>query len=88
MSRDVLTWYLKEHLLKARQTFACVSDLPKKPTTKGKIEPLDFQRVGPKSGQLEVIRFRVFGSAIKNKKMQVSTCATSSKRMGWSSYWK
>jgi hypothetical protein len=42
MSINVLTWYLKEHLLKTRQTPAHVGNLPKKPTTRGKIEPLNF----------------------------------------------
>jgi hypothetical protein len=88
MSRDVFTWYLKEHLLKVRQIFARVSNLPKKPTTRGKIEPLDFQRVGPKSGQLGVTGFECLVVPSRTKKMQVSTSVISSRRMGWLSYWK
>jgi hypothetical protein len=34
-------------MLNANQTFARVSDLPKKIVTKNKIEPLGFQIVGP-----------------------------------------
>jgi hypothetical protein len=37
---------LKEHLLKARQLFAHVSNPPKKFTTWGKTKPLSFQKVG------------------------------------------
>ncbi len=37
-----------------KQTFACLCDLPKKLATKDKIEPLGFQRVGPKNEQPKV----------------------------------
>ncbi len=49
--------YLKEHMLEVCQTFACVSNLPKKPTIGNKIKPIGFQKVGPKIGQLVVIGF-------------------------------
>jgi len=49
MNKDVLVQYLKECLLKGKQTLAHVNDLPKKLATGGKIEPLSFQRVGHES---------------------------------------
>ncbi len=58
MSEDVLTWYLKECLLEMMQTFACVSDLPKKLAIGNKIEPLGFQKVKLESGQLGIIGFK------------------------------
>ncbi len=41
-----------------KQTPTCVGDPPKKPSTKDKIEPLSFQRVGPKNKQLGVTWFK------------------------------
>jgi hypothetical protein len=49
---------LKECLLKAKKTLVYISDLPKKLATRDKIEPLGFQRVGPKNGQLGVTRLK------------------------------
>jgi hypothetical protein len=60
MSGDMLTWYLKEHLLEAKQTLANVSNLLKKLVTKHKIEPLGSQKVGPKNGQQGVTRLEYF----------------------------
>jgi hypothetical protein len=37
-----------------KQTPTRVGDLTKKPTTRDKIELLNFQKVGPESGQLRV----------------------------------
>jgi hypothetical protein len=54
MSRDVLAQYLKECLLKAKQTSARVSNPPNKPATNDKIEPLNFQKVGHENIQLGV----------------------------------
>jgi len=54
MSEGVLTQYLKERLLKGEQILAHVNDLPKKLPTRGKIEPLGFQRVGHESEYLGV----------------------------------
>jgi hypothetical protein len=51
MSGDVLAWYLKECLLKAKQTLVHVSDPPKKPTTRDKTKPLNSQMVGFENGQ-------------------------------------
>jgi len=44
-------------MLEACQTFACVGNLPKKPTIGNKTKPIGFQKVGPKIGQLVVIGF-------------------------------
>jgi hypothetical protein len=41
-----------------KQTLAHVGDLLKKPTTKDKIQPLVFQKMGPKSEQLGVTWLR------------------------------
>jgi hypothetical protein len=41
---------MKEHILKERQIPTLVGDLPKKPSTRDKIKPLGFQKVGPESG--------------------------------------
>jgi hypothetical protein len=60
MSGDVLAWYLKECLLGARKTPTCVGNLPKKLVNGDKIQPLSFQKVGPKSGQPGVIGFGYF----------------------------
>lgn len=48
-SENMFVWYLKEHLLKRKQTPAYVSNLAKKSATKGKIEPLGSQRAGHES---------------------------------------
>jgi hypothetical protein len=40
MSGDMLTQYLKEHLLKMKQTLVRVSNSPKKFATRDKIKPL------------------------------------------------
>jgi len=42
MNEDVFVQYLKEHLLKGKQTLACVSDPPNKLTIRGKIKLLGF----------------------------------------------
>jgi len=44
-------------MLEVCQTFARVSNSPKKPTIGNKTKPLGFQKVGPKTGQLVVIGF-------------------------------
>jgi hypothetical protein len=51
MNGNMFAWYLKEHLLKAKQTFAHVNDLPKKHATRDKTKPLSSQRVGPMNEQ-------------------------------------
>jgi hypothetical protein len=58
MSKDVFTQYLKECLLEVKQTLAHISNLPKKPTTRDKIEPLGSQRVGLESEQHGVTWFK------------------------------
>jgi hypothetical protein len=55
MSENMLAQYLKEHLLKTKQNFVHVSDMPKKLATRDKTKPLGFQSVGPKSEQPKVI---------------------------------
>jgi len=55
MSGDMLTRYWKEHLLKTKQTLVCVSNPPKKFTTRDKTKPLGFQRVELESEQPRVI---------------------------------
>jgi hypothetical protein len=42
MNKDMLTQYLKEHLLKGKQIPTRVSDPPKTLTIEGKIKPLGF----------------------------------------------
>jgi hypothetical protein len=56
MSEDMFTRYLKEHLLKVKQTPTCVNDPPNKLAIGDKIEPLSFQRVGFESGQPKVTK--------------------------------
>ncbi len=72
MSRDVLAWYIKEHLLKVRQTPVSINDPPKKPTTKDKIKPRSFQKVRPNNRQPKVTGFKYFVMpfAIENCKFQ------------------
>jgi hypothetical protein len=55
MSEDMLTRYLKEYLFKTKHTLVCVSNPPKKFTTRDKTKPLGFQRVEPESEQPRVI---------------------------------
>jgi hypothetical protein len=55
---DVLMWYLKECLLEGKQTHVRVNDPPKKPTIRGKIEPLGSQRVGHESGHPGITWFK------------------------------
>jgi len=81
MNIDMFVWYLKEHLLEVRQTFAHVNNLQKKHTIGNKTKPLGFQMVRPKSKQLGVTRFEYLV-------VLISTYVTTSKRIGWSSYWK
>jgi hypothetical protein len=50
----------EERLLKVRKILACVDDPQKKPIIGDKIEPLSFQRVGLKSGELWVMWFGYF----------------------------
>jgi hypothetical protein len=45
-------------LLKMKQILVNVVALLKKPPTRDKIEPLGFQKVGPKNGQLGVTWLR------------------------------
>ncbi len=52
MSRNVLAWYMKEHMLKVKQTLVCVGDLLKKLISEEKTKPLRSQRVGLESEQL------------------------------------
>ncbi len=54
MSRNVFAQYSKEQLLNEKQTLARVSNLPKKPITKGKTEPLSSQKVGHENEHLKV----------------------------------
>jgi hypothetical protein len=54
MNKNVFVQYPKDCLLKAKQNPIDVSNPPKKPTTRDKIEPLGSQRVGPKNKQLGV----------------------------------
>jgi hypothetical protein len=50
----------EERLLKVRKILTCVDDPQKKPITGDKIEPLGFQKVGLKSGELWVMWFGYF----------------------------
>jgi hypothetical protein len=54
MNKDLFAQYPKKCLLKVKQTLACVSDSPKKPSTRDKTKTLGFQRVGLESGQPRV----------------------------------
>jgi hypothetical protein len=49
MNENVLAQYPKEHLLEGTQIPVHVSILLKKLATRGKIEPLSFQKVGHES---------------------------------------
>jgi hypothetical protein len=64
-----------------RQILILVGDLPKKRATRENIEPLHFQKVGPKSGQLKVIGLKYFIKPSRNTEMLVPTCVTTSKRI-------
>jgi hypothetical protein len=68
MNGNVLTWYLKECLLKVKQNFICVGELLKKLATWDKSKSLSFQSVGPKNGQPRVTRFEYFVVPSKMKK--------------------
>jgi len=57
MDENVFASYLKERLLKAKQTPIHVINLPKKPTTRERIEPLSSQRVGFENKQLGITWF-------------------------------
>ncbi len=46
----------KGRFIRRKTNLTHVGDLPKKPTTRGKIKPLNFQRVGPENGQPRVKR--------------------------------
>ncbi len=50
----MFAWYPKEHLLKAKQIFIHVGDLPKMPIIGDKIKQLGFQKVGLENEQLGV----------------------------------
>jgi hypothetical protein len=50
MNGNVFMRYPKEHLLERKQTPTRVNNPPKKLSTRGKIEPLGFQRVGHENG--------------------------------------
>jgi len=54
MNEDMLAWYLKERLLEAKQTLACVGNLPNKPTIGDKNKPLGSQKVGFENKQPRV----------------------------------
>jgi hypothetical protein len=60
MIKDLLVWYLKEHLLEVWQTPIHVSNPPKMRTTRDKTEPLGSQKVGPKNKQLKVTMLMYF----------------------------
>ncbi len=51
---------MKEHLLKVKQNFVHVNNLPKKLATEEKIKPLSFQKVGLESKQPGVIGLGYF----------------------------
>jgi hypothetical protein len=68
MNEEVLVQYLKECLLVGKQTPIRVSNPPKKFTTKGKIQPLGFQRVGHQSEHLGVTWFGHMGMPFKTGK--------------------
>jgi len=54
MSGDMLMQYLNERLLKRKQIPIHVSNMLKKPTTRGKIEPLGFQKIEHKNRHVRV----------------------------------
>ncbi len=60
MSEDLLVQYLKECLLKGKQTPTHVNVSLKKLTIKGKTKPLSFQKVGHENGHLKVTWFGHF----------------------------
>jgi len=62
--------YLKECLLKGKQTLAHVSDPLKKLTIGGKIEPLGFQRVEFKNGHIRVTWLKHFIMSSRTEKCQ------------------
>jgi hypothetical protein len=51
---------VKKRLLKVKQNFARVGNLPKKPAIGEKTKPLGFQKVGLGSGQPRVIGLGCF----------------------------
>jgi len=53
-----------------------------------KTEPPGFQKVGHENGHLWGNMARTSHGAIWNKEMSISTCATTSRRIRWSSCWK
>jgi hypothetical protein len=55
MIENMFTWYLKERLQEAN-TPTHVNNPPKKHTTRDKIKPLSYQRVGLENEQHGVIR--------------------------------
>jgi hypothetical protein len=65
---------LKERLLEAKQTFACVGDLLKKFTTKDNTKLLGSQRVGPESGQLGVIGFKYLIVPLEQGNVSFNMC--------------
>ncbi len=56
MNEVMFAWYLKERLLKTKQTPICAGDSLKKPTIEDKTKPLGFQKVGLENGQPKVTR--------------------------------
>jgi hypothetical protein len=52
--------YPKECLIEGKKIPICISDPPNKPTTRVKIEPLGFQKVGHESKHLGVTWFGHF----------------------------
>jgi hypothetical protein len=51
---------VNECLLKVKQNFARISNLPNKPATRENIKPLGFQKVGLGSRQPRVMGLRYF----------------------------
>jgi hypothetical protein len=70
MNEDIFTWYLKDHILETKQTPAHVNYPPKKLVTEDKIEPLGFQKVGFKNGQLGITRLNCLIMRFEMKKCQ------------------
>ncbi len=68
MSRDVVALYLKECLLEAKQTLACVNNSPKKPIIGNKTKPLGSQSVKPKNEKLglPIMIHKVWNLKVKN----------------------
>jgi hypothetical protein len=68
MNEDMFACYSEMCLLEAKQIPIHVDDLPNKPITRDKIEPLGSQRVGPKNRQLGVTWLKHFIMSSEMKK--------------------